>query len=175
MSRSLEVSRRLGQATALALCLTACAETPAPAPPVAPAPATASTDATLSLAVGAETPTEAAVDLLYVRDPAKPGPRMMELHLKLMGDLHYLHAERLAAAEAAGKDLVVQDAKDGTLRVILYTTANTNRLAPGPLARLWFSHGAGTVSLIEQSPIFAPPEADLGVTLGGPLTLGGAR
>ena len=174
MSKSLEAFKRAWLAAACAIVMSACAEAPEPAPAAAPA-ATAPTAATLTLVSGEATATEVAVDLHYARDPARPGPRMMELHLRVTGDLAYLHAERLAAAEAAGKDLTVQPRDDGTLRVLLFTTTNVNRLGPGPLARLWFARGAGTVTLLEQSPIFAPPEADLGVTLGQPLTLGGSR
>ncbi len=116
-----------------------------------------------------------ALDLVYERDPRQAGPRMMELRLQIQGDLQYVRSERLAGALNADKDLVVQSEAPGRLRTLLYTTRNTTRLAPGPLVRFWFARtGPGEVRFVEQSPVFAPPETDVGVTFGAPVLIGGA-
>ena len=167
--------RRLGFALALlTLTLTGCAETEPAITTIAPS--TMPSSATLSLSVSGTPGSQVAVDLQYEPKPDEPGPRMMELHIRLSDSLRYVRSQRLAAAAMANKELTVQPKEDGTLRLVLHATRNTTRLESGPLARLWFeATGAGTVTLLDQHPIFAPPEADKGIVLGPPLSIEGPR
>ena len=175
-------------APALLLLLCACSEQ-GKAPPSTPEePAEAArpaglTGATLELRAAEPTGDGAVVDLHFNRGDKAEAPRMMELRLRLHG-LRYVSSEALSAATAAGKQVVVQD-DEGVLRTVIYATGNLNRLDSGPLVRYRLSReasakvgfadptGNARVEILEQRPIFAPPEADLGVTLGKPLELGG--
>ena len=161
-------ARGLLAASVLVLGLVACAEAPAPAP-TATAPADG---ATVALVAAETSPTELVVDVVYNQQPGEPGPRMVELHLGLGGGLGYLDSAAGDAAAAAGKDVIVQEQADGTLRVVLMATTNTNRLASGGLVRLWLARSGGggeAVTLLDQRPVFAPPDADAVAVLGPPL------
>lgn len=131
--------------------------------------------ATLELTPAGTIDGRCAVDLFFTRAPERPGPRMMELFVRPSGGLTYLEAETLAAATLADKQVVVQQQEDGTLRLLVFATDNLNRLDSGPLVRLAFSVSGGqaTLELLERRPIFAPAEADFGITLGKSLSLGG--
>ena len=160
-------------AAALLLLLGACAEHPAAPADAEPAAGGATLELVLAAPSG-ELPAESLVDLHFHRGDLAEAPRMMEVHLRLTG-LTHIESEPLSAATAAGKQLVVQEQEGATLRVVLYATGNTSRLDSGPLARLRLHGAGGTVELLDRRPIFAPPEADAGVTLGAPLELGGGR
>ena len=167
-------------APALLLLFGACAEQTAKAPPADPTPpaeaAIGLTGATLELRAVEAEGADTVVDLHFNRGDIEEAPRMMELRLRLSG-LRYVKSEPLSAATAAGKELVVKDEDDGTLRTVLFATGNLNRLDTGPLVRYRLarvgSAGAARVEILSQRPVFAPARADQGVTLGRPLVLGG--
>lgn len=146
--------------------------------PVDPAPQAGQlrSDATLTLAVASLGSEEIEVDLHFNHAPGHPGPRMMELFIAGSEGTGYLGSEPLAATLAAGKDLVVQEADDGNLRVVIFATDNLNELESGPLARFRLSRpqtGQATLALVDRQPIFAPAEASRGVTLDEPLVVDG--
>lgn len=166
---------------ALASALGACEGTATPPP----SGTTATTPSDVRIeAVGTtlgllSTPLDAgrvAVDLLYAPREGQVAPRMMELHLRLTGGLDYVEAQPLAALTAAGKELVVQPQGDAELRVIAYAANNTKTIAGGALARFVFqvASGPGSVAIDGSQPVFAPAEANVGVTLGAAVTVGGA-
>jgi hypothetical protein len=62
----------------------------------------------------------------------------------------------------------VQPQESGLLRVVIYGTQNLERLDSGPLAELAFTRleaGNATVSVLARDPLFAPAEANQGVSL----------
>ena len=174
MGRS-RMSRSVAWAALAALVLSGCSDSLGPGAPEGAEPIAAVDGATLRLIASTQTATGTAIDLYHNRPLAERGPRMMELFVQLSGDLRYLRHEPLAASLAAEKGLVVQPRDDGTLRIVLFATTNTLRIASGPLARLWLEGARGTVSFVNHRPIFAPPEADQAIVLGKPLTVGGPR
>lgn len=135
----------------------------------------AEASSTLELALAFQKDGKVAVDLLFAKDEDKPGPRMMELFIRTSAGLTWVSSEVLSATTDAGKQLVVQAPADGTVRVLVFATDNLNRLESGPLARIVFASGGenGNLEMLNQRPIFAPAEADWGITLGKPLTVGG--
>lgn len=128
----------------------------------------------LSLVLVEDADGQAVVDLVYSRPADIPGPRMMELYIKPSEEVKFLSGEALSSVQAAGKELVLQEQADGQVRTVVYTTANLNRLEPGPLVRYRFSVGqpGAMLELVDRRPLFAPAEAD-GVVLAEPLQLGG--
>lgn len=113
------------------------------------------------------------VDLHYTPSDDMAGPREAELWLGHSPSLSYASSEPLEAAEAAGKDVHVQE-RDGKLRTVLLAT-NVTRIREGPLVRYHFEHTGGEpakVWLLERMPIFAPREANRGLHLPEPLVIG---
>jgi hypothetical protein len=131
---------------------------------------------TLSLRLASLTDQGAAVDLLFVLPADQPAPRVAEIVIAYDTDaLAWEGAEGLSAVQAADKQVVVQDQGD-KLRVVLYAADNTTRLDSGALARLHFTRRAAeaaTLSFTDHQPLFAPPEANVGVVLGPPLVIEG--
>jgi hypothetical protein len=130
--------------------------------------------ATLALTLASSTPEEVVVDLHYTRVAGQLGPRMMELFLEPSAQLNLLGSEGLGAVLAAQKQLVVQEAEAGSLRVVVYSAGNLNELQSGPLARFRFQapkDGSVTLKLLDRRPLFAPADADRGTTLGDPLVI----
>ena len=166
-------------APALLLLVCACAEQVAKAPAPEPTPsgeaAPGLAGTTLELRAAESEGADAVVDLHFTRGDSAKAPRMMELRLRLHG-LRYVSSEALSGVTTAGKELVVQD-DEGVLRTVVYATGNLNRLDTGPLVRYRLvreaSAGEARVEILSQRPVFAPPEADLGVTLGPALDVGG--
>ncbi len=140
------------------------AETPAPV---------VSTE-TVALRTVSLTDTHAVVDLEYRRRPEQPGPRVAELQLALTG-VEFQAATAGDSASRAGKQLVAQPS-DGRLRLVLYGTGSLERLDSGTLAQLTLRRTGpvGRLELLSDDPVFAPSEANDGVLLGAPLTLGSA-
>ena len=131
--------------------------------------------AMLSLTVTEQGAEHVVVEVRYDRAADATGPRMMELLLRPSDGLAYVSSEALASVTGADKQLVVQEQEGATLRTVVFATTNTNRLGPGPIARYRFKRtGAGgtAVEFIESRPVFAPPEADVGLVLGKPVTAG---
>ncbi len=112
---------------------------------------------------------EVAVTISYARPADEPAPRLAEFHFQVGSGLTFVRAEPLDAVVKAGKQLVAQVHPGNVLRLLIFSTANLNTLDSGPLATLVFQRtgtGPTTLDLLDQRPIFAPPEADLAV---GPL------
>jgi hypothetical protein len=130
---------------------------------------------TLALVQAWEQEDSVAVDLVYSPGQDAVGPRMMELYLQAAAGLKYASSEPLAAVEAAGKQLVVQAEDDGMVRTVIFATNNVDRLQAGPLARFIFlrQEGVRRIELLDRHPIFAPADADTGLTLSEPLVIGG--
>jgi len=151
-----------------------CAQTESAAPEPTPTPAT-SQAATLELLPGGADAGAVSVDLYFTLGANQTAPRMMELFVEPSLGLDFVDGEALAATTSAGKDLTVQAQADGTVRVLIFATGNLNTLGSGPLARLRFAKpdGPASVALRDRRPVFAPPGADQGITLGAPLALGG--
>ena len=132
-------------------------------------------DATLSL-VSADVPGDAvAVDLIYRPAENMERPRTVEVWLKTSPGLTFESAEPLDATLTSGKSLVAQAKPDHEVRLVLFSTANLDRLPPGGIARLHFTASNGsqneTVELLDRRPMFAPAAADKGVLLPEPLTV----
>lgn len=130
----------------------------------------------LALATTATTPEEVVVEVRYHREQGQDGPRVAEIHLRHDDGLQFVRGAALDAATSAGKELTVQDKGDGTLRLVLLSTANLTPLDSGGLAALTFerrSAAAATVEILPQMPIFAPPAANEGVRLPEPLEIAG--
>ena len=179
-----KLSHRLLVALAVGACSapSETAPTAAAEPAVAPAPVPAIetqnpvANETLRLATVTSSDSQLVVDVLYAPRAEQPGPRAVELHLRASPSLTYVSGSALEAASRAGKQLVVQGADTGALRVLLYGTGSLDRIAAGALCRLTFSRAPGqpaTLELQPHMPVFAPAEANDGVLLGGPLTVGG--
>ena len=116
-----------------------------------------------------------AVD--YKRHKAQEGPRMMELFLEPSEGLNFATAIEGAAATVAGKQLFSQKKSDGSVRLVLLSQTNLNRLDTGVLVEVTFERSKGsieTVLLKDKQPIFAPEAANAEVRLGGPLEIGAA-
>jgi len=142
----------------------------------APQSAIEDTGETLKLALISETADEVVAELYYTPRDDMKRPRVMELMVKASAELMYVSAERLEAAEAAGKQLVVQRKDEGVLRTILFATNNLNLMGPGALIRYRFKR-IGTASarleLLPTLPIFAPADANDGLMLQEPLMVEG--
>jgi hypothetical protein len=133
-------------------------------------------DTTLGLVLVEQSAARVVVDLYYQRQADQPAPRAVELFLKASEGLLYEESERLSAAEAAGKRLVVQSNGLGPLRVTLFGTESLDRLDSGPLARFTFHRSGGaraTLRILPGDPVFAPAEANQGLRMPEPLKIGG--
>lgn len=160
---------------ALALGASGCAEPEGGSAAVA-ADGPPSFDTTLGLQLVAHSADSAVIDLWYAPDEGQPGPRAMELWLRLPDTATLAAAEIGEAATAAGKTLVAQPQGDHDLRLVIYGTASLDRVAGGRLATLRLTlatPGPATVELLERLPIFAPAEANTGLRLPPPLVIGG--
>ena len=176
MARQSNHQRRLASLLILLGMLACQADPSSSADPGATEAALPDDGHTLSLHLASVTDQLALVDLVYVRPTTQPGPRVAEIMIGYdSASLVWLGAESLAAAEAANKQVVVQD-QGGQLRVVLFAADNTTRLDSGPLTRLQFQRRAltpATLSFAAHQPVFAPPEANAGVVLGPPLVIEG--
>ena len=131
---------------------------------------------TLALVQAAATGDGVTVDLVYDRPPEIAGPRMVELFFKLSDGLKLTGSEPLSAVIAADKQLVVQELDGGVIRTIIFTTDNLNTIAPGLLVRYTFNRSGQvpqTLQVLNDSPVFAPTEAGLGLDMTETLTIGG--
>ena len=131
---------------------------------------------TLAFSLLEETAGEVVLDVTYLRPDNGAEPRMMELFVAIPEGFLLAGSEALESTTEAGKDLLVQAAEGSQLRLIIMSTKNLNTLDSGPLARLRLHQAtgaAGKIEFIDRHPIFAPVEADKGVTLGEPLNVGG--
>jgi hypothetical protein len=151
----------------LACLVSGCADPAAPSDEASAPPAEG-----LSLR-GPATPS-GTLEVVYGPREGHPGPRVAEIWLRPSEGLDFVAAQPGPAALAAGKQLIAQ-AKDGKVRLVLYSADNLNRIDGGVLATVEFTGATpgAEVALVAQRPVFAPPEADEGLQLGPPLALGG--
>jgi hypothetical protein len=153
-----------------ALLLVGCAADEPHSPPGPGTPAAVEPGRTLELR--ADGPD--AVALHFTRHPERPSPRMMEIRVTYPSELlAFRGAEPMGAAESADKRLIARD-EGGAVRLVVLSTSNLIRLDTGPVARLRFHRiraGAAELALERRERVFAPIEADVGATLGDPITL----
>jgi hypothetical protein len=111
-----------------------------------------------------EQPAAMEWQLVFDLPAGKEGPRMAEVFLEHAPGAQLQDAQPLEVAQQAGKQVVAQAQENNRLRVLVFSTANTQRLGPGPWVRLRFlgntppalrvvhadSHVAGTE--VEVSP-----------------------
>jgi len=132
---------------------------------------------TLGLQVHSNTGTTLTVDLYYQRPEGQVGPRAAELWLQCSENLELRDAQALDASIKAGRTVIAQaDKEPRRVRLVIFGTQSLDAMDTGPLARLTFRlTDSGTVSLaiLNRQPLFAPGEANQGLTLGDPLVIGG--
>lgn len=114
-----------------------------------------------------------AVSLRYVR--GKQGPRVVELMLQSSDELKLTQHEAGPATLGAGKDLHVQDKGNGQIRLLILSSSNVNELESGELATLRFTKSdasrKGRLEILTGRPMFAPQEAQEGLSVGDPIEL----
>jgi len=135
-------------------------------------------ETTVGLALVEERADRVVVDLWYTPAEGVPGPRAVELWLRIPAGLDYLGADPGEAVTAAGKTLVDQPRDDGELRLVAYGTASLERVAAGRLATLRFAvdpqaSGPQAIEVLDRMPMFAPADANAQLSLPGPLVIGG--
>jgi hypothetical protein len=111
------------------------------------------------------------VRLMYGRGADQPGPRVAEVVLSVSGPLQYVSHEAGLCIGKADKNLYVQP-KDGTLRTVVISSGNLNRLDPGMIALYEFRKtGQGTAKLAirAERAVFAPADASHGLHIAPPL------
>ena len=164
-------SHRLSVAVCLMVWVTGCQEA-GPAGTQAASGTDGSVSAPLGLSLRAEARDPGGVVTLVYRAAAgRPGPRVAEIWLQPSDGLRLTRATAGTATTAAGKRLVAQQ-EDGRVRLVIYSSDNVLRVDSGVLARLTFA-GEGTVALVNRRPVFAPPDAERGIRIGPPVTVGG--
>lgn len=111
---------------------------------------------------------------LRFSDALPTAPRIMELFLKHAG-FTFLRAEKGEATKAAEKELIAQEQEDGSLRTIIFSSANLNTLSVGTLATYYFERTPGAsearLELQTDNQIFAPREANEGLVVQDPITV----
>jgi hypothetical protein len=114
-----------------------------------------------------------SVELSYHRQEGQRAPRTAELFISYPEMLRFVGSEALSSVRSAGKDLIVQEHVSGVLRVIIMGTGNLNTLESGPLAQLNFEgrlEDGQSILIQERRSYFAPSNANLGITIGAPLS-----
>lgn len=133
-------------------------------------------DATLSLQVNSIDSEQVVVDL-YLNTKEVNKPRMVELFFEISDNFKLKSSEPLHAITAADKNLTVQSDEQGQVRTVILSTMNTNTIDSGSLVRYTFSYdgGSGEIKFVDRRPVFAPLDADRGLTFGESLSLGGVK
>jgi len=88
------------------------------------------------------------------------GPRMAELFVRHTPDVAFDSATALDAVTRVGKQVLVQPAGDGRLRVLVFSSGNTERLGSGAWVNLRFRAPA-QVSVVYEEGAFAPSETQV--------------
>jgi hypothetical protein len=108
------------------------------------------------------------VAVRYARPQGFVGPRVVELSVVYTGNLTFQkHAIGKGLSEAR-KQLIVQHQSESRLRVIAFAADNLNEIESGVLVELYFQKqqgGSATVEIDLSKPIFAPDEANFGLTV----------
>jgi hypothetical protein len=115
------------------------------------------------------------VQLQFVKREGVPGPRAMELFIAHPENLVYTGVDSLPAVASADKKIIVQEKSYGVLRIIVYSSENTNRLNTGGLASLHFERRAGQggdIVFASEGQVFAPVDANRGLLFGEALRVG---
>jgi hypothetical protein len=102
------------------------------------------------------------------------GPRVVELWLRVTNATALRQSNPGAALVRAGKDLIVQHKRDDSFRVVMMSGENTNKIGAGELATLEFERageGPMRIEILTDRPMFAPQEAQQGLTVGDPIEL----
>jgi hypothetical protein len=108
---------------------------------------------------------------LHFAASSVPG-RMAELFVEYGEGLAYESTEAGAAATEAGKEVIVQPAGDGRLRVVVYSANNTNDLLSGEIATLRFERLGNAATRVElRDTTIAPAGANLRLKLGEAIDL----
>jgi len=115
-----------------------------------------------------------SVTVHYARGADSAGARVAEIVIDRSPELDLLSFETGAAADHAGKDVVVQEANDKQLRVLLFSPSSVTELEAGVLATIRLRHPAGArgeLDLNTDKPLFAPAPANEGLAIGEPVQL----
>lgn len=103
---------------------------------------------------------------------ASMGPRVMDVYLRLSGNLEYVSSEKGRALIDSSKELVVQRKGENMLRLVSYSSTSINELRSGVLAHLVFRKTddmRAQVEILTDAPIFAPAQANEGLLVGEPI------
>ena len=110
----------------------------------------------------------------FERPLAGSGPRVAEIVIERSDNLELVSAGAGEAAEAAGKQVVVQEQPDGALRVLMFAPGNVTELGSGAIAQLHLRRtgaAAAKLDLRTDKPLFAPAQANEGLRIGEPLQI----
>lgn len=117
---------------------------------------------------------DGVLNLELVRGTRGEAPRMAEIFVKLSGPIRFSSALRGEALEKAGKQLAAQPREDGTVRLVVFASDNTERIESGVLAKLVVERtapGEASATIEVRQPILAPREANEGLMTGDPVAL----
>jgi hypothetical protein len=115
-----------------------------------------------------------SLSIEYRKKQNQPGPRVVELYVKYSAEIELVSYATGTATADGKKELIVQKVEVGLLRIIIYSSNNTNQLNSGSLVSLVFnkiSGGSARFEMLVDKPIFAPPEANNGLIIGDPITV----
>ncbi len=111
--------------------------------------------------------------LTYERATDASGPRIVEVLVRHSETLQLEEGVPGSAAVAAGKDVIVQRRDPTTLRVLVFSSSNTQELDSGVLAVLRLnrtSEAPARAEILLDKPLFAPQSAQRGLTVSDPIT-----
>ncbi len=115
------------------------------------------------------------ISIYFNRAEQNDGPRMAEIYLKHPTEWNFSEAVEGNAVSDAQKQLIVQEAEEGLLRVLVIASDNINEMQSGTIATLKFEREdgeRGTVEILtDRPPIFAPEEANEGLLVGDPVEI----
>lgn len=113
-----------------------------------------------------------AVAVHYARGAASAGARVAEIVIDRSTNLELVESAAGDAATAAGKQVIVQEPDSAHLRILVFSSASTTELSTGEVATLHLrrtSNSTATLDLNTDKPIFAPAQANEGLSVGDPL------
>ncbi len=111
------------------------------------------------------------LELSYVRATKAEGPRVVELFIRHSQNLSFESVTPGEAAAAAGKEVIVQAKDPQTLRVLLFSSSNTQSLDTGALATIHLDRNLGKAraEILLDKPLFAPQSAQDGLAVSDPV------
>ena len=137
-------------------------------------PETRVPDLGLDIHISEENNAVVEAEVMFNHNPDKEQPRMVELILQHSSNLEYYSSTAGDATVEAGKTLVVQKRSNNKLRLIVFSNANLNRLNSGKIATLQFrvlESGTAELKMLNDGPVFAPPQAQGVILIGEPVQL----